>query len=159
MVHPVFLAAAGIGCRTGLFVRPGLVQSHELLERESLAGILLNALHDGFSTDGVVVRYVVVHAAVGFRSEHTAAEPESSFEHIYLAAVTCVVKEVFLRHFVHLARERQVFAPSKGFLRFKRLYIMSIDKAIIVDVFIAQLTKGVSTGLVLQYSSRIERIG
>ena len=40
------------------------VVGYKVLKRELLAGILLDAAHNALTTDGAVIRYIVVHTAV-----------------------------------------------------------------------------------------------
>ena len=83
-----------------------LVVLDELLKRECLACILFDSSHDALSTDGAIVRDVVVHARVRFRTEYTTVVHESSFVDVNEVAVSVVIDEVAPIHFVHLSRQR-----------------------------------------------------
>lgn len=78
----------------------------EVFVSEGFAGILLDAFHDGHAADGAVVGDVVVHAAVLFRSEHSAAVHVSAFEDVDKVAILLIEDKLTPGYFVHLAGER-----------------------------------------------------
>ena len=89
-----------------------LVVLDEVLERERLASILLDALDDALTTDGIIIRDVVVHTRVGLGTEDTTVVHESTLVDVHDVAVSLVIDEVAPIHAVHLAGEREVVISS-----------------------------------------------
>ena len=83
-----------------------LVVLDEVLEGEGLASILLDASYNALTTDGAIVRNVVVHTRVRFGAEDTPIVHESTFVNIHDVAISIIVDEVAPIHTVHLACER-----------------------------------------------------
>ena len=86
------------------------------------------------------------------------------FEHIYDLLILFRENQVAPRHFVHLSRQREIRIPTFGFRYVEFEYVGAtgagavVDKCIVIDVFVAQLAESVTTCLVLNHATEIERI-
>lgn len=96
---------------------------NKLIERVGFAGILLDAFHYGFTTDGAEVRNIVIHTAIQFRAEYATIMHKSAFVYIYHRAILIVKDKVRPRHFVHLTSKRQVLVPTIGFCGIELLFV------------------------------------
>ena len=137
---------------------------HEILECESLSRVLLDTLHDALTADGAIVRNVIVHARVWFRTENTSGVHESTLVNIHDIAITVVVDEVAPIHFVHFARKRKVVVPSETLSPVELIHVPTartatgINESIVVNVFIAEFAKSMTACLMLDDSTSVEWI-
>ena len=101
----------------------GVIVLNKLIERIGFAGILLDAFHYGFATDGTEVRNIVIHTAIQFRAEHATRVHKSAFVYIYHRAILIVKDKVRPRYFVHLTSKQQVLVPTIGFCSVKLCFV------------------------------------
>ena len=137
---------------------------HEVFETVCFASIRLDAFHDTLTADGAIVRNIVVHTGVRLRAEDASVVHVASFINIHDVAVTVVEDQMAPAHAVHLAGKFKVVVPAErlGSVEFENVSAAraatSIYEGVVINVLIAQLSKSVSTCLMLDYATGVERI-
>ena len=107
------LVAIAAECTALYDSRIPLVVLHEIFETVGFSCIRLDALHDTLTTDGAVVRNIVVHAGVRLRAEDATVVHVASLVNIHDVAVAVVEDQMAPAHAVHLACKLQVVVPAE----------------------------------------------
>ena len=137
---------------------------YEVLERVSLASITLNSLYYALATYGTIVRNIIVHAGVLLRSEHSATMHKATFIDIHDVTIAIIKDEMTPPHIVHLAGQREIFIPAQGKIISQIICMRtasataSINKSIVIDIFVSEFAKAMSASFMLHYATRVKRI-
>ena len=107
------LVAIAAECTALYDSRIPLVVLHEVFETVGFSGISLDALHDTLTTDGAVVRNIVVHAGVRLRTEYASVVHVASLVDVYDVAVAVVENQMAPAYAMHLAGKFQVVVPAE----------------------------------------------
>ena len=107
------LVAIAAECTALYDSRIPLVVLHEIFETVGFSGIRLDALHDTLTTDGAVVRNIVVHAGVRLRTEDASIVHVASLVNIHDVAVAVVENQMTPAYAMHLADKFQVVVPAE----------------------------------------------
>ena len=135
--------------------RISLVVLNEIFKTVGFSGISLDALHDTLTADGAVVRNIVVHAGVWFRTEYASVVHVASLVDVYDVAISVVENQMTPAYAMHLAGKFQVIKPTKrlGSVEFKNVSaagaVAEVDEGVVINVLIAQLSESVSACLML----------
>ena len=90
-----------------------LVGLRELSQGVGFSGLSPDALRDTLTTDGAVVRNIVVHAGVRLRTEYASVVHVASLVDVYDVAVAVVENQMAPAYAMHLAGKLQVVVPAE----------------------------------------------
>ena len=91
-----------------------IVILYKLFERIRLTSIRLDTSHNAFPANGVVVRDIIVHATVGFRTIDSPAMHEGSFKHIDDVVIAGVEDEMTPCDIMNLSCHINVIIPTQS---------------------------------------------